>query len=114
MHADAKIVGTGAAAVTTWMHRDHLVSVRLITNAAGGQFERTGYTAFGRQSDPGGAGADIGQSKAYIGEKWDPETGLMYLNARYYDPVLARFIQPDDWDPLLLGVGTNRYEQYGR
>jgi hypothetical protein len=23
--------------------------------------------------------------------------------------VLARFITPDDWDPLLVGVGTNRY-----
>ncbi len=37
----------------------------------------------------------------------------MYLNARYYDPVLARFVTPDDWDPLLLGVGTNRYAYAG-
>ena len=33
----------------------------------------------------------------------------MYLNARYYDPKLGRFIQPDTWDPTLPGVGTNRY-----
>ncbi|MER9651848.1 RHS repeat-associated core domain-containing protein, partial [Mesorhizobium sp. M0199] len=38
-----------------------------------------------------------------------PETGLLYLNARYMDPVLGRFISPDDWDPTLPGVGTNRY-----
>jgi hypothetical protein len=25
------------------------------------------------------------------------------------DPVLGRFISPDDWDPTLPGVGTNRY-----
>ena len=37
----------------------------------------------------------------------------MYLNARYYDPVLARFVTPDDWGPLLLGVGTNRYAYAG-
>ena len=37
----------------------------------------------------------------------------MYLNARYYDPVLARFIQPDDWDPNKEGVGTNRYSYAG-
>jgi uncharacterized protein RhaS with RHS repeats len=25
------------------------------------------------------------------------------------DPVFGRFISPDDWDPTLPGVGTNRY-----
>ncbi|MER8409357.1 hypothetical protein NKH16_32760 [Mesorhizobium sp. M1307] len=25
------------------------------------------------------------------------------------DPVLGRFISPDDWDPIKPGVGTNRY-----
>ncbi len=25
------------------------------------------------------------------------------------DPALGRFISPDDWDPTLPGVGTNRY-----
>jgi hypothetical protein len=25
------------------------------------------------------------------------------------DPVLGRFISPDDWDPTKEGVGTNRY-----
>ncbi|WP_312404246.1 RHS repeat-associated core domain-containing protein, partial [Rhizobium sp.] len=47
--------------------------------------------------------------KGYIGERFDAETGLMYLNARYYDPAFGRFISPDDWDPTLEGVGTNRY-----
>ncbi|MBK5571671.1 MAG: RHS repeat-associated core domain-containing protein [Ensifer sp. SSB1] len=47
--------------------------------------------------------------KGYIGERFDPETGLQYLNARYYDPKLGRFISPDDWNPTLPGVGSNRY-----
>jgi len=25
------------------------------------------------------------------------------------DPKLGRFISPDDWDPIMEGVGTNRY-----
>jgi uncharacterized protein RhaS with RHS repeats len=37
----------------------------------------------------------------------------MYLNARYYDPALGRFISPDDWDPTIVGVGTNRYAYAG-
>ncbi|WP_170122101.1 RHS repeat-associated core domain-containing protein [Breoghania corrubedonensis] len=53
--------------------------------------------------------ATIRESKGWIGERDDPEVGLTYLNARYYDPVLARFIQPDWWDPTDPAVGTNRY-----
>ena len=47
--------------------------------------------------------------KGYIGERFDRETGLLFLNARYLDPDLGIFTQPDWWDPLMPGVGTNRY-----
>ncbi|WP_075628011.1 RHS repeat-associated core domain-containing protein, partial [Xaviernesmea oryzae] len=47
--------------------------------------------------------------KSYIGERFDPQTGLTYLNARYYDPAFGRFISPDTWDTIVKGVGTNRY-----
>ena len=100
---DAKRVGTGGSAVTTWLHRDYLSSVRVATNAAGAEVERTVYGAFGAP-EPG-----LLQSRGYIGERYDAETGLQFLNARYYDPALGRFLSPDDWDPLLAGVGTNRY-----
>ena len=43
------------------------------------------------------------------GEIFDPETGLQYLNARYYDPRLGMFIQPDWWEVTERGVGTNRF-----
>ncbi|OYX39575.1 MAG: hypothetical protein B7Y91_00715 [Rhodobacterales bacterium 32-64-14] len=39
----------------------------------------------------------------------DDQSGLQYLNARYYDPKLAMFIQPDWWEVTQPGVGTNRY-----
>ena len=100
---DAKRVGTGGSAVTSWLHRDHLSSVRVTTNDAGAQVERTVYSAFGAPS-PG-----LLQSRGYIGERYDAETGLQFLNARYYDSALGRFLTADDWDPLQAGVGTNRY-----
>ena len=32
----------------------------------------------------------------YRGYYYDEDTGLYYLNARYYSPVWRRFISPDD------------------
>ncbi len=43
-----------------------------------------------------------------IGERFDPETGLVYLHARYYDPKLGLFTQGDWWDPTEPGVGADR------
>ena len=96
-------MGSGGAAVTTWLTRDHSQSIRLRTDAAGALLEAAIYAPYGAQS-PG-----LTIAKGYIGERHDPETGLLYLNARYMDPVLGRFLSPDDWDPTIPGVGTNRY-----
>jgi RHS repeat-associated protein len=99
-HPDIKVVN-GAK---FFLHRDHLASVRIVTDAAGAVVESTGYAAYGERLNSG-----FQTQKGYIGERFDPETGLLYLNARYMDPMLGRFISPDDWDPTLPGVGTNRY-----
>jgi len=99
---DAKRVGLST---TTWLHRDHLQSVRAITNASGGIVDRADYRPFGEQL--GFAGGT--ESKGYIGERLDDETGLLYLHARYYDPVLARFTSADPMNPAVPGVGVNRY-----
>ncbi len=103
---DAKRVGLST---TTWLHRDHLQSVRAITNAVGGILDRANYRPFGEQL----GFATAVESKGYIGERHDDETGLMYLHARYYDPVLARFVQADPMDPTGAGVGVNRYAYAG-
>ncbi len=97
---DLKIEGNAAF----FLHRDHLASVRLVTDANGALVESTGYSAYGDRLNSG-----FQTQKGYIGERHDPETGLLYLNARYHDPALGRFISPDDWDPTQQGVGTNRY-----
>ena len=94
------------------MHRDHLSSVRLITNAAGQAEQSTTYTPFG---DPDTSTLIdtiepvTEEERSFIGERYDASTGLLYLNARYYDPLLGRFMQPDWWEVRIPGVGTNRY-----
>ena len=54
-------------------------------------------------------GTIILNTKGYINERFDAETGLQYLNARFYDPNLGRFFTPDTWDPTIPGVDINRY-----
>jgi RHS repeat-associated protein len=49
-------------------------------------------------------------SRRYTGQVLDEGTGLYYYNARYYDPVLGRFTQPDDVIQDIFNPQTyNRY-----
>ena len=43
---------------------------------------------------------------AFTGREWDPEIGLYYYRARYYDPKAGRFVSPD---PIGLRSGINLY-----
>jgi RHS repeat-associated protein len=83
--------------------------VRAITNAAGAKTEAALYQTFGEQSEwvlPGNAAPE---TKGWIGERYDADAGLQYLNARYYDPELSLFLQPDWFEVTKAGVGTNRF-----
>ncbi len=98
------------AGVTSWNHRDQLNSVRLSTDATGAVVQRAHYKPFGERLE---TIATLVTAKGYIGERNDAETGLIYLHARYYNPVLARFISSDPSDPTQVGVGVNRYAYAG-
>lgn len=73
------------------MVKDHLASNRLVLRVGSG-VTRADYGPFGQPLISNGSVAL--QGKGYINERFDPETGLQYLNARYYDPLLARFLTP--------------------
>jgi RHS repeat-associated protein len=50
------------------------------------------YDAFGNHIDTTG---NVENPYRYAGYRWDEETGLYYLNARYYAPEIGRFITRD-------------------
>ena len=80
--------------------------------------ETDSYKPYGTRTSTLAAGSDgvtpdRADSKGFTGERDDPEVGLLYLHARYYDPKLGIFVSPDTWDPLKEGVGTNRYAYAG-
>ena len=61
------------------------------------------YDAWGKCASVENAdGYTIGTANPfrYRGYYYDTETGLYYLNSRYYDPEVGRFISPDDEEVL--------------
>jgi RHS repeat-associated protein len=104
-------------AITSWGLKDHLSSNLLTTFMSGGQATiRSDYSPYGQPlSSNGSSPPAIGQpqTRGYIDQRYDPETGLQYDHARYMDPLLARFLSPDSWDPMLTGVDVNRYAYAG-
>jgi RHS repeat-associated protein len=98
-------------AAVAYLHRDQLNSVRAITDRSGNLQEQRVYDPYGTQHEslaPAALTAPL-ETKGWIGERFDADAALQYLNARYYDPKLAMFIQPDWWEGTKPGVGTNRY-----
>ena len=98
---------------TSYLHSVQLGSVRVVTGADGVSDREVSYRPFGEAvefvTDP----AAVPETKGFIGERFDADAGLQYLNARYYDPKLAMFIQPDWFEVTKAGVGTNRYAYAG-
>jgi RHS repeat-associated protein len=69
------------------------------------------YDAFGNITDETGGTTASGNSYRYSGYQYDKESGLYYLNARYYSAKIARFMSQDTFtgnpgDPLSLNLYT--------
>jgi RHS repeat-associated protein len=94
------------AGAWAWPLPDGLGSVRQLTNSSRQFTLLQNYDPFGNVLDKTGAGQSI---FGYTGEQTDP-TGLIYLRARYYNPVTGRFLTPDSLIPdPLTSMGWNRY-----
>lgn len=79
------------AGVPTYFHNDQLGSPVSSTNAAGAMLWREQYRPYGESLQNDAAHADgIG----FTGHVEDA-TGLTYMQARFYDPVVGRFLSVD-------------------
>ena len=100
---------TSAGEQASILFRDHLGSIRGIFDEAANDETRPSYTPYGVVEKNPTADQTTDETKGWLGERFDAGAGLQYLNARYYDPELALFIQPDWFEVTMQGVGTNRY-----
>jgi RHS repeat-associated protein len=107
-YANGELVAKKDSSGTYFYHANNLGSTDIVTDENGNVVERTSYLPFGSVISGG-------QSRyLFTGQESDKEVDLMYYIARYYSPLLMRFIQPDTvisnvYDPQSL----NRYSYVG-
>jgi len=83
-------IASDDGAALSFFHADGLGSVVRLTTTAGAVTQSRQYDAWGN--------LEIGAGEAgytFTGREWDPETGLYYYRARYYDPKAGRFLAED-------------------
>lgn len=98
---------TGDGAGLFWMLADQQGSASVAVNAADGTYTRDRYLPYGGNRDGGNFLLPI--DRGWIGQVQDKETGLDYLNARYYDPGLAHFISTDPLNVTDNAASANPY-----
>lgn len=105
------LAGVGQAATLTfdsYYHNDHLGSPVATTDERGDLLWRAHFRPYGeRQESPTDAAfGNVG----YTGHTQDADSGLVYMQARYYDPVIGRFmaVDPAEVNPE-SAISFNRY-----
>ena len=75
-----------------YQHQDHLGSTSAVTDGMGRKIGSVEYMPFGTVHEKTGA---VDMDHRYTDKEYDAETGLYYYGARYYDPMIARFVMAD-------------------
>ncbi len=96
---------TGRTGSQTYFLSDGLGSTVNLTDGSGNTTATFAYDVFGELRPP----SSPANQWLFTGEQRDPDSGLYYLRARYYDPAVGRFLSQD---PLPTGnlyayVGNN-------
>ena len=90
-----------------YMFTDHQGNIVKIVDNSGTSVFEASYDAWGQQIV---LKNDIGFHRGYTGHEMMPEFGLINMNGRLYDPLLARFLSPDNYVQLPdFSQSFNRY-----
>lgn len=86
---------------------DNLGSILKLVDTNGASVFEATYDAWGKQTVTKNT---IGFHRGYTGHEMMPEFGLINMNGRLYDPVLGRFLSPDNYVQLPdFSQNFNRY-----
>ena len=102
---DEPLAQSGSA--LSYYDGDGLGSITSLTDATGTPAATFVYGAFGVLSSSSGTTAN---SYRYTAREYDQETGLYYYRARYYEPIVGRFLNEDE---IGIDEGTDLYPYVG-
>ena len=98
-----------------YLHRDYLGSILAVTNQAGAVVEKRMFDAWGNitkvQDGTGNVLTGlVVLDRGYTGHEHLQGVNLIHMNGRLYDPVVHRFLQPDNFiqDPY----NTQNFNRY--
>jgi RHS repeat-associated protein len=117
--ADGNIVverfNTAGTITPVYFNTDHLGSNAVLSNAAGTVTERDSYDSWGRPRNANGTDATScsiasAVTRGYTGQENMPAACAVNLNARLYDPTIARMMSADPTIPDPMdGQSFNRF-----
>ena len=87
-----------------YYYTNTLHSAVVETNAQGAVVETTYYAPYGQVLN-----RSMRDGPGYTGHEEDPETGLNYMQQRYFDPQSGRFLSTDPMQTADDGGNFNRY-----
>ena len=91
---ELRVYSVSPASRRFYYMKDHLGSVRATIDEFANVVHYSDYYPFGMQM-PGRVMENESPSERFTGHELDPETGLIYAGARFYDPELGRWNRPD-------------------
>jgi RHS repeat-associated protein len=96
---DERVAQLDAAGNVVFIHNDKQNSVIAISNILGAVVQKRAYGTYGEteptQMTTTGTTGTTPHPFGYTGRRWDPDLGLYYYRARWYDPQLGTFLQTD-------------------
>jgi len=93
----------------TYLHHDHLGSAVAGTDENGDVLWTEKYTPYGISLVNDAANDN---QAGFTGHIKDTDTGLTYMQARYYDPVVGRFLSHDPEGFLSQGLDPDYFNRY--
>ncbi|HEX6607376.1 MAG TPA: Ig-like domain-containing protein, partial [Chloroflexia bacterium] len=100
--AESDVPLAGGTATVTYQHTDALGTPVAITNSSRTVTERREYEPYGYQTTPA-----LQDGPNYTGHVADAATGLIYMQARYCDPMIGRCLSVDP--VTAYGSGDTRF-----
>jgi RHS repeat-associated protein len=97
---------TSPTAGAYYYTRDHLGSIRELTDGSGSVRARYSYDPFGRRTKVSG---DVDADFGFAGMFWSAEANLSLTHFRTYDPELGRWLSRDPLRNAEMNQGPNLY-----